>query len=141
MSDEFLKKAVPLITVLALITLAFFIIKPILMAIILGILLAFIFSPVYGFVNKILRRKNLSAFLICILLIILIIVPVWYLAPIIINQAVKFYLSVQQMDFVTPLTNFFPNFFNSDTFSNEVADAIRTFITNTTNSLFDSLSN
>lgn len=140
MSDEFLKKAVPLITVLALITLAFFVVKPILMAIILGILLAFIFSPVYVFINKFLKRRNLSAFLICLILVVLIIIPLWYLAPTIINQAIKFYLSAQQMDFVTPLTNFFPNFFQSDTFSNEVADAIRTFITNATDSLFDSLS-
>lgn len=141
MSDEFLKKAVPLITVLALIALAFFVVRPILMAIILGIILAFIFSPVYRFINKILKHKNLSAFLICFLLIILIIVPLWYLAPTVVNQAIKFYLSAQQMDFVTPLTNFFPNFFQSDTFSNEIADAIRTFITNATDSLFDSLSN
>jgi predicted PurR-regulated permease PerM len=141
MSDEFLKKAVPLITVLALIALAFFVVKPILMAIILGILLAFIFSPVYVFINKFLKRRNLSAFLICLILIVLIILPLWYLAPTIINQAIKFYLSAQQMDFVTPLTNFFPNFFQSDTFSNEVADAMRTFITNATDSLFDSLSN
>jgi predicted PurR-regulated permease PerM len=141
MSDEFLRKAVPLITVLALIVLAFFVIRPILMAIIFGILLAFIFSPPYRFINKILKKRNLSAFLICIILIILIIVPLWYLAPTVINQAIKFYLSAQQMDFVTPLTNFFPNFFQSDTFSNEVADAMRTFITNAANSLFDSLSN
>jgi predicted PurR-regulated permease PerM len=138
MSDEFLRKAVPLITVLALITLAFFIVRPILMAIILGILLAFIFGPLYRFTNKFLKRKNLSASLICILLIALIVVPLWYLAPIIINQAIKFYLSAQQMDFVTPLTNFFPNFFQSDSFSNEVANAMRVFITNSIDSLIDS---
>lgn len=141
MPDEFLKKAVPLITVLALIVLAFFVVKPILMAIILGILLAFIFSPVYGFINKLLKRKNLSAFLVCILLIALIVIPLWYLAPIIINQSIKFYLAAQQMDFVTPLTNFFPNFFQSDSFSNQVANAIRVFITNATDSLVKSFTN
>jgi predicted PurR-regulated permease PerM len=138
MSDEFLRKAVPLITVLALITLAFLIIRPILMAIILGILLAFIFSPVYGFLNKFLKKKNLSASLICVLLIALIVIPLWFLAPVIINQAMKFYLSAQQMDFITPLTNFFPNFFQSDSFSNEVANAMRVFMTNSINSVMDS---
>lgn len=141
MADEFLRRAVPLITVLALIALAFFIVRPILMAIIFGILLAFIFTPVYNFINKLTKRKNLSSFLVCFLLIALIVVPLWYLAPIIINQSIKFYLAAQQMDFVTPLTNLFPNFFQSDSFSNEVANAIRVFITNATNSLMDSFSN
>ncbi|MFH1503049.1 MAG: AI-2E family transporter [Candidatus Diapherotrites archaeon] len=140
MSDDFFKKAVPLISAIALIFLAFLIIKPILMAIILGILLAFIFSPIYKFAIKFLKRKNLTASLICLLLIVLIIVPLWYLAPAVINQSIKFYIASQQMDFVTTLTKFFPNFFQSDTFSNEVANALRTFITKATNSLMNSFS-
>jgi predicted PurR-regulated permease PerM len=140
MSDEFFRKAVPLITAIALIVLAFVIIKPIAMAIILGILLAFIFSPVYTFVKKILKRKNLSAFLICLLLIVLIVIPLWYLAPIMINQSIKFYMASQEMDFVSSLQNFFPHFFQSDAFSNEVANALRTFMTKATNSLMNSLS-
>jgi predicted PurR-regulated permease PerM len=141
MTDDFLRKAVPLITVLALIVLAFFVVRPILIAIILGILLAFIFSSTYRLILKLTKKKNLSAFLVCILLMALIIVPLWYLAPVLINQAIKFYLAAQQMDFITPLTNLFPNFFNSDSFSNEVANAIRVFITNSTDSLINSFTN
>lgn len=141
MPDDFFKKAVPLITVLALVVLAFLVIRPIIMAIILGILLAFIFNPIYKFFLKLTKRKNLSSFLVLIILIALIVVPLWYLTPIIINQAIKFYLAAQQMDFVTPLTKFFPNFFQSDSFSNEVANAIRVFITNSTDSLVKSFTN
>lgn len=140
MADDFFKNAVPLFLTLGLIILAFFVIKPILMAIIIGILLAFIFTPLYNFINKFLKRKNLTAFILCIFLIALIIVPLWYLTPIIINQSIRFYIASQQMDFVTALTNFFPNFFQSDAFSNEVANALRTFITKATNSLMNSLS-
>ncbi len=140
MSEDFFKKAVPLVTAIALVALAILIIKPILMAIILGILLAFIFSPIYTFVNKFLKRKNLTAFLICIFLVLLIILPIWYLAPVMINQSIKFYMASQQMDFVSSLQDFFPNFFKSDAFSNEVANALRVFITKATNALMNSFS-
>jgi len=141
MSDDFFKKAVPLITVIALVILAVFIIKPILMAIIFGILLAFIFSPIYKFVNKFLKRKNLTAFLICLLLILLIIIPLWYLTPAMINQSVKLYVASQQMDFIEPIIKFFPNVFQSDVFARQIENAINGFITKATNALMNSFSN
>jgi predicted PurR-regulated permease PerM len=140
MSEDYFKKSIPLIITLSLLVLAFFIIKPILMAIILAIFLAFIFAPLYRLVLRLLKKKSLTAFLMCLLLIVIIVLPLWYLTPIAINQSIKFYTASQQMDFVTPIKNLFPSFFNSEAFSNEVANAISSFITKTTNSLMNSLS-
>lgn len=141
MADEYFKKIATTIIIAGLIVLSYLLLKPLLTAIIIGIILAFIFTPIYDWVNKRLKMKNVSAFLMCILLILIIVIPLWYLAPVMINQSIKFYMASQQIDFIKPLENIFPSLFQSETFSNEIASAIRTFVTKTTNSLMNSLSN
>lgn len=140
MADEYFKKISTTIILVVLIVLSYFLLKPLLMSIIVGILLAFIFNPLYNWINKYLKMKNLTAFLLCLVLIVVIVLPLWYITPIIINQSIKFYIASQQMDFVKPLSTIFPSLFESEAFSNEVASAIRTFITKTTNSMMNSLS-
>lgn len=138
MADEYFKKITTTIIIVGLVILSYFILKSILIAIIVAIILAFIFTPVYDFINKYLKNKNLSAAIVVLLLILLIIIPLWYITPIMVNQSIKFYLASQQIDFVTPIKNLFPSI--SDTFSNEIGSAIRTFATKSTNSLTSSLS-
>jgi predicted PurR-regulated permease PerM len=141
MEQDYFKKIMTAVILILLVVLAFFLLKPIIMAIIFGIILAFIFTPVYDFIFKYIKRKNITALLMCLILIILIVVPLWYIAPIAIQQSIKFYMNSQNIDFVTPLKTIFPSIFQSDAFANEIGSAIRTFVTNTTNSLMNSLSN
>jgi len=126
MDKEYLKKITTAIILLILIVLAFFLVRPILLSIIMGLILAFILSPVYNLFYKYFKSKNLSASLICIILIVLIILPLWFLT--------------QQMDFVTPLKNFFPDLFVSEEFSAEIGSTIYSFVTKATNSLMNSVS-
>lgn len=140
MNEEYPKKITIAIILLVLIVLAFFLVRPILLAIIMGLILAFVFSPVYDWFFKYFKSKNLAAFLICILLLILIVLPLWFLSPIVIDQSIKVYMASQQMDFVTPLKNFFPQFFVSEQFSAEMGSAIYSFTTKLTNSLMNSFS-
>ncbi len=141
MDNEYFKRITTTIILAILLILSFFLLKPILLSIIVGFILTIVFIPLYKRLYKILKSKNLSAALICILLIILVIIPVWYLAPIMINQSIKFYISSQQMDFVTPFKSIFPSLFESEAFSAEIGSAIQSFITKTTNSMMNSLSN
>ena len=140
MTDEYFKKISTTIIIIGLFILAFFLLKPILMAIIIGIVLAVIFMPLYDWVNRHLKVKDVSATLVCLLLILIIVIPLWYLAPVMIDQSVKFYMASQQIDFVKPLQTVLPSLFQSETFSNEVGSAIRTFVTQTTNSMTNAFS-
>ncbi len=141
MDNEYFRKITTTIILAVLIVLAFFLLRPILLSIIVGLILAIIFLPVYNKLNKIFKSGNLSAFLICLLLIILIVIPIWYLAPVMINQSIKIYVSSQQMDFVTPLENIFPSLFESEIFALQVGNAVQSFVTKSTNSMMISLSN
>ncbi len=139
MDEQYFKRIMTATILVFLIVLSFLLLKPILLSIIVGIILAFVFSPVYNWIYKIIKLKNISALLICILLIVLIILPIWFLTPILINQSLKVYFIAQQTDFVTPLQNIFPSLFASEEFSTEVGSITHSFVTKIANSLVNSL--
>ena len=137
MDREYFRKITTTAILAVLIVLSFLLIKPILLSVFLALVLAFLFYPLYKRINKTIKSKNLSAFLICIFLIILIIIPIWFLTPIIINQSIEIYIATQQMDFVTPLKNIFPSIFASESFSQEIGSTIYSFVTKTTNKIMN----
>ncbi|MBU0894357.1 MAG: AI-2E family transporter [Nanoarchaeota archaeon] len=140
MKENSFKKALVMGILLVLLVLSFFLLKPILIPMIVAFILAFIFNPVYNMFYKIFKSKNISASLICLILLFLIILPIWFLTPIVIDQSFKIYLAAQQMDFVTPLKGIFPSLFASEQFSAEIGSILHSFFTKTTNSLVNELS-
>lgn len=140
MDEAYYNKIMATIILIILIVVAFLAIRPILLSIIFGIILAFIFNPVYNLFLKATKSKNASAFLICLLVILLIVVPLWFLTPVLAEQAFKIYLGVQQIDFVTPLKSFFSSLFPSEALSTEIGSILQSFVNKMINSLLGSLS-
>jgi len=138
MDENYFRKIMTGIILIALIVLTFFLLKPILLSVIVGFILAFLLTPVYNLVYKITKSKNLSAALICVLLIALIFLPFWFLTPIFLDQSFKIYVATQQMDFVKPLKAIFPSLFSSEAFSAEIGSIVYSFATKITNSLMNS---
>lgn len=137
MEKEYINKVLTTTVFFGLIVLSFFILKPILLSIITGLILAFIFAPVYNRLLKKFKNKNFTAGFICFFLITILLLPVWFLTPLIVNQSIKIYLYSQQVDFVSILQKISPSVFASDTFSQEIGPIIHSFITNITNSLMN----
>lgn len=135
-----MKRATVTILLLALATLSFLVLKPILLSILLAVILAVIFLPLHRLLFKVFKSNTISASLICVFLFLLIILPIWFLTPIIIKQSFQIYVASQQIDFITPLKTIFPSFFSSEQFSNEVGSIISSFIAKTTNNLVNWLS-
>ncbi len=140
MEENYFKKITTSIILVILLALSFFILKPILLSIIFGILFAFILSPAHSWLLKKIHSANLSVILISIFLLLLLILPMWFLTPILIDQSLKIYFSTQQMDFVTPLKNIFPSVFASEEFSREVGSIIYSFVNRTINSFVNAIS-
>jgi len=140
MDDEFFRRVVSSIILAILIVISFFILKPILMSIVIGIILAVVFASTYDWTLKIIKLRNISAGIICILLLLLIVLPFWFLTPIFIEQSFRVYLISQQIDFITPLKTIFPSLFASEEFSAEVGSVIFSFVTKVTNSIVNSFS-
>lgn len=140
MDDEYFKKIMITFILAMLSVVAFFLLKPILMSIIVGFILAFVLSPVYKRFKKLIKNENISAFLVCFFLSLLIILPIWFLTPILISQSFKIYFATKQLDFVTPLQKIFPSLFASDEFSAEIGSVLHSFVTSTTNSIVNMFS-
>ncbi len=66
-------------------------IKPYVSAILTGIVLAYIFYPLYKLLNKIIRNKNLSSLLMCIFIIAIIVLPMFFVANALIKESFNFY--------------------------------------------------
>lgn len=140
MDEVFFRKITTTVILAILIGLSLFLLKPILLSIIMGFILAFIFSPVYNKLYKLTKSKNFPAAIICILVLLLLILPLWFFMPTLIDESIKLYRASQQLDVVTPLKNIFPSLFASQEFSQEIGSIIQSFITNMTNSLMNYLS-
>jgi predicted PurR-regulated permease PerM len=141
MDEDYFRKIMTVGIIGALIVLSFFLLKPILLSIVAGFLLAFIFSPVYNLLHRGIKSKGAPAAILVFVLFVAIILSIWFFTPMIIDESIKLYRASQQLDIVTPLKNLLPNFFKSSEFSSEVGNAIHSFVTNVTNSLMNYLSN
>ena len=125
--------------IILLLVLAFIVIKPIFMSIASGLLLAYIFLPLYKRANKIIKEKNTASLVICALLILIVIVPLWFIIPLAIKQTFDFFNVVQGINIKSTIEKIF---LTSDLqFQQEVTTSIITFVGKVTTSSLNALIN
>ncbi len=135
------KKAVGIIAVIIILLLSFLIIRPIILSIIGGLILAYIFIPVYKKLNSLLHSRNISALLICIFALLILFIPLWFLTPLFVKQTFDIYSYSQQIDILTPLRKIFPTIFSSEELSKNILLAFSSFIGKISNSLLSFFTN
>ncbi|MEK6897811.1 MAG: AI-2E family transporter [Nanoarchaeota archaeon] len=135
--EEFFKKIFISVILAVLLLLSFFILKPILLSIIMGVILAIVLETPYNKILYYLKSKTLSAAVICILILLSILIPLWFLTPIFIEQSLEAYHLSQQIDLASVLNKFFTFASPSDTLSGEVGGILNSFIAKATNSLLN----
>ncbi|MFH1395824.1 MAG: AI-2E family transporter [archaeon] len=130
-----LKQYVPLVLFLSLIVLSFLLVKPLLISISLGAILAFILRPLYLYFSKKIN-KTVSAFLICIIVLIIILVPGVFLIKSLISESYLIFISVKQKLAVgvfqgceNNFCNWIESFSQKPEFGNQVKD-ITKLVTN-----------
>lgn len=132
-NEIYFDKIMTAIIIIFLVIVSFLLLKPILLAIIFGLLLAFIFTPIYKWVYQKTKSKNLSASIIMVFLALIIIIPVWFLTPIIVEQSFKIIQATLQLDLITPLKEIFPNFFQSEQLTTQINSVLSSFTTGIAN--------
>ena len=138
MEKEYFRNLTSIGIIIILLVLSFFLLKPILLSIIMAIILGYLFYPIYKRTNQLIKSEYASALLMCLILTLIIFIPMWFLTPILIKQSFNFYVSSQQIDFVTPLKHLFPDVFASEQFSQEIGSTISSFVTKSSNLLMNS---
>lgn len=83
---------------IGMIVLAFLIVKPFIVAVLASMILTYVFYPVYRWLNKRIKNKNLCSSLISLLVIVIIIVPILFAANAVINESVSLYHQVKNLE-------------------------------------------
>lgn len=140
-SEADFKKIIIGIIIIGLIVAAFIIITPIISAIAWGLILAYIFHPVYNFVLKRVKEKNISALIIVLLIIFILFIPLWFLFPIVSKQIFDVYSYFQTLDIASLLEKLLPSIFSSPSLQTETLAMINNFVSKLIASIASSLSN
>lgn len=88
--------------------LAFLVIKPILRSIIFGLICAYIFGPVFKSINKKIKNKTFSALLLLLMIGFLVILPLFYFIPILIEQTFRIFDGIREINIAEVIIDFFP---------------------------------
>lgn len=138
MEDQTVVKIITLLSIGLLFLLGFFILRSILVAVVFGLLLAYIFSPLYKLVLKGVKEKNIATGLVIFLIVLAIVIPLWFLTPLLIRQTFDTYTYLQKADFVHFLAGY-PSLFNAD-LAQTMGSSIQSLIGKTFTSFLNHLS-
>jgi predicted PurR-regulated permease PerM len=140
LNKENVKDLLIYILLLGLILLAILIIKPILGSIVYGILLAYIFYPVYKIILSKLKNENLSAFIVCLGILILIIGIIAIIISTLFKEIISLYLLVQETDLIAIIKETLPPFLASSEISSTLVSAINSSLSNLLSSYLGKMS-
>ena len=122
-----------------LILLAIMIIWPVLGAIIGGLLAAYIVFPIYNWLKKKLKSRNLSAILVIILIILIVVLPLWFLSPYAAKEVFNIFLLSQKLDVQNFVELIFPG--SSQEFVVQISVSLNSIISKATSGIFNFLVN
>ncbi|MGV8131794.1 MAG: AI-2E family transporter [Candidatus Pacearchaeota archaeon] len=114
---------------------AFLIIRPIVLSIFGGLILAYIFSPVYKIVYRTIHARNISATIMCLLVLLIIIIPLWFTIPVIVQQIFDLFNLSQNIDFSKVVTQLFPS--GTTEFNEKLTTIIIQFTGNLASTIFN----
>lgn len=137
LSNKDIKRMFVVLILLLLGITAFLIIKPIVLSIFAGLILAYIFSPIYRRVYRTIRARNTAATLMCLLVLLIIIVPLWFIIPVIVQQIFDLFNISQNIDFASIVKNLFPS--SAPEFQEKLTTVIIQFTGNIASSIFSYL--
>jgi predicted PurR-regulated permease PerM len=96
MNQEVYRKLIFTLIFFILITISFLIIKPFITAVLTGVILSYIFYPVYSRINKVITNKNFSSLLTSILVVLIITLPLFFVINATSRQAHEMYIFSEQ---------------------------------------------
>lgn len=140
LDKENFKTLLNYILVIGLFILAFLVVKPIIFAILYGILLAYILSPVHNFLVKKIKSKSLSSFIVCFFLLILLILLFVVIIGALFNQIMNAYSTFQQIDIQTLIQENLP-FISSPETAEKISDTIGSAVTKMLGKLISGMGN
>lgn len=138
LNDKDIKKLLVIFMILVLGVLVFFLIKPVIFSIIGGLLLAYIFYPIYKRILKYVKEKNTAAGIVSLIVVIIIGVLLWLTIPIIAQQVFEVFRLSQTLDVSSFIPKLFPQ--ASPDFIAQTTIAFNSFASNIASGILSFLS-
>jgi len=85
-----------ILLIIAVLVVVFLVVKPFITTILTGAITAYVFYPIYNWLNNKTKKKNLSALLVTILVILLITLPLFFVVDSLSKEAYVMYLTAKQ---------------------------------------------
>ncbi len=124
--EKDVKRYSAIVLVAFLIVLGFIIIKPILISIATGLLLAYIFYPAYKYLFKFFRERTTTALAVSVLVVLILLIPLWFLIPLVMRQLFDTFTFLQTLDVASFIRQILPSL--STQFQIDITTAIVGFI-------------
>ena len=140
MADEnIISKWIALALIAIIFIISLIIIQPIAIAIIVGLIFSYVCYPLYKRLNKIIKSPTLATFVLILIIVLVIAIPAWFLAPMFITQTFETYKYLQQINFAEVIAATFPTLFSPET-SGAIAVHLNNFLATFFSSLLNQLS-
>jgi len=137
LNDKVIREISAIGVVILFAVLVFFAIEPFIFAVIWGLILAYIFMPVFKKINVYVKNKTISALIILLVLSLIILVPLWFIVPLIVQQIFELFKSSQNLDITGIVQNIFPT--SSPQFTAQLSATITSLIGKGTSSAMNSM--
>jgi predicted PurR-regulated permease PerM len=125
--------------IVALAVLVFIILKPIVLSILAGLILAYALLPFYRVIEKRIKNRTASSAIISILMVTIIVIPSYYVIPIMVNQVFNLFEFSQTLDIHAISTTLFPT--ASEQFVVQLAASFNGVVAELTSIVLNSLVN
>ncbi len=135
--DKDIKKFSIAILILLLGVLAFLIVKPIILSIIGGLLLAYIFMPIFRRINKSINNRTFSAIVVSIIGIVIIFIPLWFIIPTLMQEVFEIFQLSQKLNIYGFIQTIFPN--ATDQVISQMSITLNSFVSKISSGILDSL--
>ena len=139
LNDKVVKEISAIVVTAIFGILVFFALKPLLFAILWGLILAYIFMPVYARLIRYLKNDILSASVTLFLAILVVLIPLWFLIPLLVGQIFEVYRISQSLDISGLISGMFPT--ASPQFIVQFSAALNTLLGKLTSAVMSSLVN
>lgn len=125
--EKDVKRLSTIVLIIILLGLIFLLLRPVLMSVIGGLILAYALMPLFRFVNKYITNKNVASFLVMVLIVIVLIIPLWFIIPVVSQQVFDFFTFSQTFHIEQFVRGVFPS--ASDQFVVQISLTFNTLIT------------
>lgn len=135
--EKDVKKLSVIVLLVILAILVFLFIRPIVISLAGGLILAYVFVPIYKRLTPIVKNRSLSASIISILVVFILLFLVWLIIPPMAKQIFNIFTYSQTLDFHNAINSLFPG--ASQQFTTQVAAELTSFVSKIASGVFNSL--